>query len=218
MLVERAAGRRELPIALVHPEDTEDHQTRGVTDLTRWCPSCGAEYVPGMEECPDCEVPLTDGAPGTGFYDLVTAGEQDVPADEVSSGRWSREACVIGWAMVLVLALDVLAGAWLAFTNDLPFGYGTSRRLLPLTTLAHSVTGMLVLAAAIAARVAGSRRLIESAIAAGSVIVILAVTGFVLALLDDAPTPFAYALVGPVGALLLCGAAAYVLWHDDSVD
>jgi hypothetical protein len=28
-----------------------------------WCPSCGAEYVPGVQECPDCRVTLVETPP-----------------------------------------------------------------------------------------------------------------------------------------------------------
>lgn len=28
-----------------------------------WCPSCRAEYVPGIRECADCHVPLTESPP-----------------------------------------------------------------------------------------------------------------------------------------------------------
>ncbi len=28
-----------------------------------WCPSCGAEYVPGVRECPDCGVALVGEPP-----------------------------------------------------------------------------------------------------------------------------------------------------------
>jgi hypothetical protein len=30
---------------------------------TRFCPSCGAEYLAGIDECSDCQVPLTDEPP-----------------------------------------------------------------------------------------------------------------------------------------------------------
>jgi hypothetical protein len=170
-----------------------------------------------MEECPDCEVPLTDGAPGTGVYDLVTAGEQDVPADEMSSERWSREASVIGWALLSIVAADVIAGAWSALTNDVPLPVRSGLRLLPLTGVAHSFSGSLVLAAALAARFAASRRLIESAFAVGALIVALAVAAMVFAVGGDDPRPFVYTGVEPMEALLLCGVAAYVLWRDDSV-
>jgi hypothetical protein len=28
-----------------------------------WCPFCGAEYVPGIRECPDCRTGLVDAPP-----------------------------------------------------------------------------------------------------------------------------------------------------------
>src|SRR5512135_1905841 len=28
-----------------------------------WCPSCGAEYVPGVRECPDCRLTLVETPP-----------------------------------------------------------------------------------------------------------------------------------------------------------
>lgn len=30
---------------------------------TRWCPTCGAEYLAGVERCADCDVPLVDERP-----------------------------------------------------------------------------------------------------------------------------------------------------------
>lgn len=34
-----------------------------MTEVTRWCPNCGAEYHEGIADCPDCAVALDDTPP-----------------------------------------------------------------------------------------------------------------------------------------------------------
>lgn len=57
-----------------------------------WCPSCGAEYLPGVNVCSDCKVPLADSPPLPPGHDVVA---YDM-ADWAPSQRRMLELLLVG--------------------------------------------------------------------------------------------------------------------------
>ena len=69
---------------------------------TRWCPSCGSEYVPSVQRCLDCDVELVDAdeePEGAGGHDGAAATDDGARGEEAGSAEvtyelhdWSHEA------------------------------------------------------------------------------------------------------------------------------
>ncbi len=77
----------------------------GVTaSPTRWCPSCGAEYLAGIESCADCRVSLTSQRP----VRLATPGASDAE-DLVEIGEWPRLSAQILRARLETAGVTVMA-------------------------------------------------------------------------------------------------------------
>ena len=49
-----------------------------------FCPKCRAEYIEGVDECPDCQVKLVDELPPKDEYEYVDLVELEKVQDEVS--------------------------------------------------------------------------------------------------------------------------------------
>ena len=54
----------------------------GMADTTsRWCPNCGAEYLPEVETCADCGVALAEGPPPPADHETVAYDFADADAE-----------------------------------------------------------------------------------------------------------------------------------------
>jgi hypothetical protein len=62
-----------------------------VNSITVWCPSCGAEYVGGSQQCSDCRVALVTERPARVARNPEQAGDDDW----VELGTFSRLSCQI---------------------------------------------------------------------------------------------------------------------------
>ncbi|MBM3670997.1 MAG: hypothetical protein FJW86_02240 [Actinobacteria bacterium] len=62
---------------------------------TKWCPTCGAEYVAGHATCADCGVPLVDAEPATSVPsspEVVRGGDEELDAVEFDLTEWPADA------------------------------------------------------------------------------------------------------------------------------
>lgn len=76
---------------------------------TRYCPACDGEFVAGIEECPDCGIPLVDERPAP--------VAKDEPTTSYDLSEWSPES--------RYLLSHELAAQWPIFANP-HFSLGTS--------------------------------------------------------------------------------------------
>ncbi len=100
-----------------------------VTEPTRWCPVCRAEYQPGVAACPDCGVDLVDDPPG--------APTRRTSVDE-SAGHEPVGYDLSDWDADSRAALE-----WMLSGRNIPFEWGEDDVLLVPPALADDVEGFL---------------------------------------------------------------------------
>jgi hypothetical protein len=99
------------------------------TAPTRWCPTCGAEYQAGVEDCLDCGVPLVDQPPPE---------RSPRPAPDPAAGHEPVGYDLSDWDRDRRAALE-----WMLAGRNIPFEWGEDDVLLVPPALADDVEGFL---------------------------------------------------------------------------
>ena len=111
----------------------------------RYCPNCGAEYLEGVQECADCEIPLVDEPP---------EGEEERSVFERVTARWVLRGVFFTLIVSAVTYAFIGVGTMLYFVlGDDPTGEGSFDLIQDLNELQ---TGLFRVAIACVAILGGA--------------------------------------------------------------